>query len=151
VAKRIEDRNQMDLFGGALEPSRPPSALPPSSRPPRRRPAAAVEAPPSDEASLKEEAPAKPEAPPLPASPPPAPPREATLASLVAAATDPELDDFVSGLDDEQLSFLAIATVRELRQRIERPKRRSGPGTSAAPQTLRRALRRLAEELGGDG
>jgi hypothetical protein len=144
VPKRIEDGSQMDLFGGAPEPRRPPPV-----RPPRRRPAAAEAPPevrpPGVDAPVPEGPPDRAEAAPLP----PAPLPEATLASLAAAATHPDLEDLIAGLGDEQLSFLALAALRELRQRAA-PKRRSETAGPASPQALRRALRRLAEELGGE-
>jgi hypothetical protein len=80
------------------------------------------------------------------ASPSPA----ATLAALTATATHPDLEDFLAALGDEQLAFLAVTAVRELRQRVARPKRRSAGEAAASAAALRRALRRLAEDLAHD-
>jgi hypothetical protein len=131
VAKRIEEGNQMELFGGA--PERP------ARRPPRRAPAPEAAAP---EAA----APVEPPPPPPPAEPPPA----ATLAALAATATHPDLEDLLAALGDEALAFLAVAALRELRQRVARPKRRGAGEAAGSPAALRRALRRLAEDLAQD-
>lgn len=70
-----------------------------------------------------------------------APPAEApvpvpliTPAELAARATRPELDEFVSALDDAGLLHVALASVRALRRR---------GGRQAA-----RAAKQLADELG---
>lgn len=56
-----------------------------------------------------------------------------TAAELAARATRPELDEFVSGLDDAGLAHVALASMRALRRR---------GGRQAA-----RAARLLADEL----
>ena len=138
MAKRIENggNKQMDLFGGAAEPT--------PSRRQRRR----------DAATPIAELP--PQAPPSPVSADPVNPATrseppVTLASLADRASHPDIADFLAALGDEQLAYLAVAAARELRRRLKQPKQRSATSSvpTASPQALRRAIRLLADELSG--
>jgi hypothetical protein len=68
---------------------------------------------------------------------------------LGTRVSQPELDELVADLPDEQLAHLVLAAVRALKRRLTRNTRGLGRAKGRAGP-LERAARQLAEELRGE-
>ena len=98
-------------------------------------------------------------APPLPAKParrtsPPKPAREetpaaesASLATLGAKATRPEIDELLDDIPDQELAHLAIEATRLVKRRLARGQGRGLQTGGRGKSTLDDALRRIGGEL----
>ena len=102
-------------------------------------------------------------APPPPANParrtaPPKPVREeiqvpepVSLGKLGAKATRPAIDEFLGGLPDQELAYLAVEATRLVKRRLAGGQgkglrfKRAGQGTSPLDEALRRIGRELME------
>src|SRR5688572_13731474 len=87
-------------------------------------------------------------APPPPAkparqTPPPKPAREetpASLATLGAKATRPEIYELLDGMPDQELAYLAVESTRLLKRRLVRGQGRGGGSGQKAPAEASRLL-----------
>ena len=81
----------------------------------------------------------------LPAAEPPAAQPE-TATAFAARATEADLDEFVTALDDDALAQIALASARQLKRRLARAHGRQPRSGRRRPSALDKAGAQLAAE-----